>query len=171
MKRLQSILSTALVLCACALALPAQALSVGETAPLMSVPSLRETKTVNLADYRGKVLYVDFWASWCGPCAQAFPLLDQLRSELGPEGFEVLGVNVDTDVADARRFMKKHVVSFPLLGPVGDDVPTAFGVEGMPYGVVIDRKGVVRSLHLGLNASDVPELRKQLKALLAQAAK
>ena len=168
MKRTLYYFSTVFVLCATFVTSSAQALSIGETAPSISAPSLRDAKTVSTADYRGKVLYVDFWASWCGPCAQVFPLLDQLRAELGPEGFEVLGVNVDSDAADARRFMKKHVVNFPLLGPVGDAVPTAFGVEGMPYGVVIDRQGVVRAVHLGLSASEIPALRKQLKSLLAQ---
>lgn len=171
MKRTRYFFSTIFILSVALLVSPAQALSIGETAPAISAPSLRDTKTLSTADYRGKVLYVDFWASWCGPCAQVFPLLDQLRTELGAEGFEVLGVNVDSDAVDARSFMKKHVVSFPLLGPVSDAVPTAFGVEGMPYGVVIDRKGVVRAVHLGLNESEIPALRKQLKSLLAQTPK
>ena len=168
MKRSSRFFSAAMVLCASLLAAPAQALSVGETAPKFSAPSLRDKSTVSIGDYRGKVLYVDFWASWCGPCAIVFPMLEQLRFELGDQGFEVVGVNVDTDAADARGFMKKNVVSFPLLGPVGDRVPTAYGVTGMPYGLVIDRKGVVRSLHMGLRASDLPDLRKQLEELLAQ---
>ena len=146
----------------------ANALSVGVPAPTFVAPSLRDVSEIRSADYRGKVLYVDFWASWCGPCAQAFPLLEQLRYELNDEGFEVIGVNVDSDIADARDFMRKHVVSFPLVRPVGDAVPSAFGLEGMPYGVVIDRKGIVRSLHIGLRASKLPELKKQLQELLSQ---
>lgn len=158
-----------LLLCASLLSVPAQALGVGQMAPDFAGPSLRDAGEVRSADYRGKVLYVDFWASWCGPCAQAFPLLQQLRSELNTPDFEVIGVNVDSDIADARTFMQKHVVSFPLVRPVGDEVPTAFGLEGMPYGLVIDRKGVVRSLHIGLRASKMPELKKQIQELLVQA--
>lgn len=161
--------SAVFVLCAGVLSAPALALNVGQKAPDFIAPSLQDAAVVKSADYRGKVLYVDFWASWCGPCVQAFPLLEQLRTELKADGFEVIGVNVDNDISDAKDFMRKHVVSFPLVRPVGDEVPTAFGLEGMPYGVVIDRNGVVRSLHIGLRASKMPELKKQIRELLLQA--
>lgn len=169
MKRAARLVSAAMLVCAGLLPWPALALNIGQQAPDFTAPSLLDMSEFKSSDYRGKVLYVDFWASWCGPCAQAFPLLEQMRTELKAEGLEVIGINVDSDISDAKDFMRKHVVSFPLVRPVGDEVPTAFGVEGMPYGVVIDRKGVVRSVHLGLRASKMPELKKQIRELLSQA--
>ena len=87
------------------------------------------------------------------------------------QGFEVVAVNVDSEVADARKFLKKQTVTFPVVGPAEDAVPNSYGVTGMPYGVVIDRQGHVRSMHAGLRASTLPALKRELQALLAEPAK
>lgn len=150
------------------LSLPALALTVGDEAPAFKLPTFRDAAPVSPSDYRGQVLYVDFWASWCGPCLQAFPLMEQLRTELKAQGFEVIAVNVDSDVADARKFLKKQSVTFPIVGPAADSVPTSYGVTGMPYGVVIDRQGRVHSMHAGLRTATLPALKRELQDLLAE---
>ena len=89
--------------------------SVGQQAPAIDLPLLPAgPENIQLADLRGKVVYVDFWASWCGPCRVSFPLLEKIRTELGPRGFEVLAVNVDEFEEDARKFLLELPVSYPV---------------------------------------------------------
>ena len=139
-------------------ATPARALEAGER-----VPQLPE-----LAGLSGKVAYVDFWASWCAPCRQSMPALDVLYRTHGARGFTVLGVNKDVDGAEARRFLERVRVSFPLVPDEGDRVARAFSVKAMPSGYLLDRSGVVRYVHRGFTAESAAALQKQVEQLLAE---
>ena len=121
-----------------------------------------------LDSLRGKVVYLDFWASWCGPCRVSFPQLEQLRQELGPRGFEVLAVNVDEFEADARRFLGEMAVSYPVVRDGSGATPAAWGILGMPTGYLIDRGGVVRLVHQGYRKSDGETLRAAVIELLGE---
>ncbi len=123
---------------------------------------------VSLDSLRGKVVYVDFWASWCGPCRISFPILQQLRDELGPEGFEVLAINLDEDESDARQFLADVTVSYPVVRDAAGVTPRAFGVMGMPTGYLVDRAGVVRVIHQGFRKSDGEPLRASIVELLGE---
>jgi thiol-disulfide isomerase/thioredoxin len=147
-------------------ALPAYALRIGEPAPPIALASLPAGHDTRLSHLRGKVVYIDFWASWCGPCRLSFPLLEQLRAELGPRGFEVLAVNVDEFEADALEFLAEVPVNYPVVRDAEGDTPQAYGVLGMPTGYLIDRRGVVRYVHQGFRKTDGVQLRAAIIELL-----
>lgn len=153
----------------CLLAGPAAALSTGDVAPLFLAASLTDDTTVDMARYRGKVLYLEFWASWCPSCWDAFPQMEVIRKDLrdeGLEGFEVIGVNISDNFASALSAVDQLHASFPLVRAYDDDVMHAYDVQAMPYGVLIDRKGVVHSMYLGLGRSDVHVLKGKIRRLL-----
>jgi cytochrome c biogenesis protein CcmG, thiol:disulfide interchange protein DsbE len=150
-----------------AFAVPADALGPGDTAPDFSAPGLTGG-TVSLAAHRGKVVYLDFWASWCGPCAQSLPALDKLRKEFAPGDFQVVAVNVDPKLSAAKAFLRKRPVGYPSAVDPKGALPARFGVESMPTSFLIDRDGVVRHVHRGFREGDVAELRAQIEKLVAQ---
>jgi len=159
-----------LVLCLCrpAWAGAAAGVAVGDTAPAVNLPALSADGEISLQSLRGKVVYLDFWASWCGPCRVSFPLLAQLRNELGASGFEVLAINVDEVEADARQFLSEVPVSYPVVRDGEGATPQAFGILGMPTGYLIDRQGVVRDIHQGFRKSDSVKLRDAVIELLGE---
>ena len=121
-----------------------------------------------LASLRGKVVYLDFWASWCGPCRVSFPQLEQMRQQLGPRGFEVLAVNVDEFEDDALRFLREIDVSYPVVRDGSGKSPGEWGIRGMPTGFLIDRHGRVRLVHQGYRKSDGDKLRSEVTRLLEE---
>lgn len=138
--------------------------------PVAPLANLEErAPPVDLAKLRGKVVYVDFWASWCVPCRMSMPVVDELYKRLGPKGFTVVGVNKDDRVIDAQRFLKRVPVSFALATDYGDTVTRAFLVTAMPSGYLVDRKGVVRKVHRGYTAETAKQLEKEVEELLGEA--
>lgn len=164
---LRLVLAGLLLLPLCAAATVVQ---VGDTAPSLELPLLSagDADSLSLASLRGRVVYLDFWASWCGPCRVSFPQLEQLREELGSRGFEVLAVNVDEFQADAEEFLAQLPVSYPVVRDASGDSPQRFGILGMPTGFLIDREGVVRAVHQGYRKSDGPKLRAEVLRLLEE---
>lgn len=146
----------------------AQSLETGERAPAFRMPSLSSGSEISLDASRGRVIYLDFWASWCAPCATSLPLLDALQEELGPQGFTVLAVNVDRDPEKARRFLERHPVRYPSASDPEGRLPALYGVPTMPTSYLIDRKGTVRLVHRGFRRSDLETLRREIHALLAE---
>jgi thiol-disulfide isomerase/thioredoxin len=142
---------------------------VGEAAPEVALPQLNaEGEVSSLSSLRGKVVYLDFWASWCGPCRISFPQLEQLRGELGAQGFEVYAINVDEVEADAQQFLSEVPVSYVVVRDGTGATPQAYGILGMPTGYLIDRQGVVRSIHKGFKKSDGAKLRAEIVELLGE---
>ena len=150
----------------------AAGVQVGESAPQISLPLLTDDtgEVLSLDSLRGKVVYLDFWASWCGPCRLSFPQLEALRQELGPRGFEVLAVNVDEFAPDALRFLEDMSVSYPVVRDGAGETPALYGILGMPTGFLIDRAGTVRLIHQGYRKSDGAALREEIIALLGETA-
>jgi len=145
------------------------AVTEGQAAPGFALPSLTEEgRTVTLESLRGKVVYVDFWASWCPPCLVSFPILDEIRQEYADQGFEVLAINVDEYPEDATDFLDKKPVSYLVVRDAAGTTPEAYGVPGMPTGFLIDREGNVRKVHKGFRKSDVPKLRAEIAELLEE---
>jgi len=150
----------------------ASGIASGQAALAVDLPilSTREPSTgrMSLAELRGKVVYLDFWASWCGPCRMSFPQLEQLREELAPQGFEVLAVSVDEFEADALEFLDEIPVSYPVVHDGEGVTPQAYGILGMPTGYLIDRKGVVRLVHQGFRKHDGAKLKAEIIELLGE---
>ncbi len=146
----------------------ALALDAGDKLPDVTLPALRDAPAVSLAALRGRVAYVDFWASWCVPCRESMPLLDTLYKRHRDAGFAVVGINKDVSAADAERFLKKVAVSFPLAADAKDAAARAFDVKAMPSGYLVDRKGVVRRVHRGFTAETAASLEREIDSLLKE---
>jgi thiol-disulfide isomerase/thioredoxin len=136
-------------------------------APAFTLPS-RAGQSVALESLKGKVVMLNFWASWCGPCRQEMPLLEQMHKRYSKQGFALLGVNVDTETGDAEKLLKTTAVSFPILFDKENKVSQLYNVNAMPSSVFIDRKGNVRALHRGYKAGDESEYLDQIRALLKE---
>ncbi|WP_334078429.1 TlpA family protein disulfide reductase [Microbulbifer sp. M83] len=123
---------------------------------------------LRLAEQRGEVIMLNFWASWCGPCRQEMPLLDDLHARYSAAGFQVWGVNVDAQRSDAEQMLAKIPVDFPILFDSGSDVSKKFGIDAMPSSVFIDRSGKVRHIHRGYREGDEGAYKKIIKELIRE---
>ena len=116
--------------------------------------TLKDTagRSVRLADYRGKVLLLDFWATWCAPCQVEIPAFVELSDKYRDRGFAALGIVVQDRFANALPFARKHRMNYPVLDADGrDDVETAFGpFLGLPTSLIVARDGRICHTHLGL---------------------
>ena len=139
----------------------------GLWAVLFAAPFTQAAK-LDLTAYRGKVVYVDFWASWCGPCRQSFPWLDGLEREYEAQNFVVIGINVDKDREKAERFLTDTPAEFPIIYDPKGEIATAYKVAGMPSGILIDRTGRVRFQHAGFSEKQKGLYEEQLQTLLAE---
>lgn len=151
--------------------MPAVAVESGGAAPAVTLPRLGSgDPPPAIASLKGRVVYVDFWASWCVPCRLSMPALDSLYKKHSASGLTVIGVNKDTSVDEAQKFLKRVPVGFPLARDEQDAVAKAFDVKAMPSGYLIDRKGVVRKVHRGFTADTAGALEKQIEDLLKEPA-
>jgi len=146
---------------------PAAAVEEGEAAPAFDAPLLDGEGTVSLAQHRGKIVYLDFWASWCAPCVVSLPLLEQLRAEFPPDRFQIVAVNLDRDSSKARRFLKKRKIGYPSAADPEGEIPGRFDVQTMPTSYLIDGQGIVRHVHAGFRKGDLPQLRERIRSMLA----
>jgi peroxiredoxin len=121
---------------------------------------------VQLSSYAGKVLVVDFWASWCVPCKASFPALDAMYREYRARGLEVVAVNLDEDRRRADAFLAAHPHEMNVLFDPKAAAPVAFGVTGMPSSFLIDRRGVIRFMHMGYSGDVDESYRKEIAQLL-----
>jgi peroxiredoxin len=128
----------------------------------------RDGGAVSLADLKGQVVMVNFWASWCGPCRQEMPHLEALYQRYSSLGFTLLGVNVDKDGADAREFLEETPVSFPVLFDPESQVSELYEVVAMPSTVLVDRNGNMRFIHHGYKPGYENDYQAQIRALLRE---
>jgi cytochrome c biogenesis protein CcmG, thiol:disulfide interchange protein DsbE len=149
------------------IAFQTQALTVGEAGPAFDLPG-DGASTVKLSSYKGKVIYVDFWASWCGPCKQSFPWLNDMQSKYGSKGFQVLALNVDVNTTDAKNFLNTNPAKFTIAYDAKGVTPKAYGIKGMPSSVLLDADGKVLFQHTGFRESDRAQLEKTIQQALGQ---
>jgi thiol-disulfide isomerase/thioredoxin len=148
------------------LAPPAVAIEEGRPAPAFELPALSGDGTLSLSDYQGKVVYLDFWASWCAPCVSAMPFLEELRSEFPSARFQVLAVNLDKDPKKGQKFMRKFGVKYPSASDPKGRLPKSFDLQTMPTSYLIDGKGVVRYVHKGFRGKDEEAIRAEIAKLV-----
>jgi peroxiredoxin len=125
-------------------------------------------ENVRLSDFRGQVVLLNFWASWCGPCRQEMPILDAINKKYQALGFTVLGINVDLKSEKAINYLKDTPVNFPVLYDPESKVSELYSVSAMPSTAIIDRDGHVRFIHAGYKSGDEETYRKKIKALMRE---
>jgi len=143
------------------------AVNPGAPAPAFTLAA-RDGGKLSLADLKGQVVMINFWATWCGPCRQEMPLLAQLHDKYEPLGFTMLGVNVEPDSAAAVAWLKGVPVTFPILFDTDSAVAGRFGVEGMPSSVLVDRNGQVRYIHRGYKPGDEAKYADMIRSLVKE---
>jgi peroxiredoxin len=121
-----------------------------------------------LSQYKGQVVMVNFWATWCGPCQQEMPLLDQMYKKYKPAGFTLIGVNVDKESPAVKELLARKPVSFPVLLDPANQVSKAYHVDEMPSSVIIDRKGEIRYIHRGYRPGDENEYQDRIRQLIRE---
>lgn len=146
----------------------ALALEAGGRMPEIGLKDLRGTM-VDRASLAGKVVIVDFWASWCGPCKEEMPVLSRLYAKHAQRGLVVVAVSVDEELENVRDFLAKLPVKFPVVHDPKHVVAGRFAPPKMPSSYVIDRRGVVRYVHAGFRPSDADGLAREVERLLAEA--
>jgi cytochrome c biogenesis protein CcmG, thiol:disulfide interchange protein DsbE len=141
-----------LVACACALAAAVS----------------RGSSPLDLNSLHGRVVYLDFWASWCTPCRQSFPWMQAMKDAYERQGLSVVAINLDQERDDAERFLQKFHPSFDVRFDPRGTLAEQFKVSGMPSSVVIDRHGIVRFTHIGFRPADGDTYENQLRELIAE---
>ncbi|NTV01161.1 MAG: TlpA family protein disulfide reductase [Chlorobiaceae bacterium] len=140
------------------------ALEKGTPAPDFQLPGTQGT--VRLSGASGSVVYLDFWASWCGPCRQSFPWMNEMQEKYRSKGLKVIAVNLDAKNEDAVKFLAQNAAKFTVAFDSKGATPGQYGVKGMPTSFLIGRDGRVISSHLGFKASDSQVLEKDIKTAL-----
>jgi peroxiredoxin len=139
----------------------------GGPAPAFTLTTL-EGQAGALSQYKGQVVMVNFWATWCGPCQQEMPLLDQMYKKYKPAGFTLIGVNVDKEAPAVKELLARKPVSFPVLLDPANQVSKAYHVDEMPSSVIIDRKGEIRYIHRGYKPGDENEYQDRIRQLIRE---
>jgi len=142
-------------------------LALANAAPDFTLPS-STGENVRLAEQRGQVVMLNFWASWCGPCRQEMPLLDAMFQRYSSAGFVLYGVNVEEDNTDAIKLIKQLGVSFPILYDAESKASSLYQVDAMPTTVLIDKKGQIRFVNRGYKAGDENKYRDQIRELIKE---
>lgn len=156
------------LLLALLLAVPAAANNAAGPAPDFALPA-RGGEQLSLGQFKGQVVMINFWATWCGPCRQEMPLLEGIYRKYKPMGFTMIGVNVEPDSKAAEEWLGKQVkVTFPVAFDTDSKVSKLYKVNGMPNSVIIDRKGNVRMLHRGYKPGDENLYLDQIRALVRE---
>ena len=123
-------------------------------------------KTLSLADYKGKVVLVDFWATWCDPCREEIPDMIKLQDNLTSKDFVILGVSMDEDVADVAPFVKAQQINYPIILNGGERPPKGWLVPGLPSAFIVGRDGVILTRYFG--SKSIVKLTADVKAALAR---
>lgn len=150
-----------------ALVLCSSSLFAADVAPDFTLKS-STGENIRLAEQRGQVVMLNFWASWCGPCREEMPLLSAMSKKYGPMGFALYGINVDADTDDAKKVLEKITVSYPILFDPESKLSDLYKVEGMPYSVLIDKKGEIRYIHKGYSPGDEKKYAKYIMELVSE---
>ena len=167
MDRIRRLPLVSLLAALVAFAWPAAATDGSPPAPEFRLAN-RAGGEMSLSGLKGQVVMINFWASWCGPCRQEFPALDQIYSKYKPMGFQMIAINVESEKADAERFLGKTPVSFPILFDPDNKVSGNYGVNAMPTTFLVDREGRLRWQHRAYKPGDEAKYIEQIRAMLRE---
>jgi len=135
---------------------------------LASLSHISQAAELNLAQYKGKVVYVDFWASWCVPCRHSFPWMNKMHNELTDKGLVVIGVNLDEERTAADSFLKSIPADFKVIYDPKGDLATKYNVKGMPSAYIFDRSGKLVKTHIGFKNKDADSARSYIESVLSR---
>ena len=141
---------------------------VGKPAPSFSLKTIEGDKSLSLADLKGQVVVLDFWASWCAPCRRALPHMATIQAY--NKGVQVVAVNIDDDRSNGIDFLKRNRVRVIALYDAQKSVAERYDVSAMPSALIIDRRGIVRYVHVGYTDEDLDQVEKEIKTLLQEKA-
>jgi peroxiredoxin len=147
--------------------LAADSAQVGQPAPAISLKDMKGN-IVTLESFKGKVVFLDFWAPWCIPCKEELPELDRLYKKYWKDGFEIVGICLDTPKARVTKFLQKVPVTFQILMDKQGDAAEAYRFSGLPAGFLIDRDGIIRKQYKGFARDLLPLYEKEISDLLKQ---
>ena len=139
----------------------------GQTAPDFVLKSATG-ENLRLSEYRGDVVMINFWATWCGPCRQEMPLLDELYGRYQRVGFNLLGINIDDDSRRAMAMVNELGIKFPVLFDEDKKVSKLYEVEAMPLTLLLDREGTVRHIHHGYQPGYEQKYLNEIRSLLRE---
>lgn len=135
-----------------------------QKAPGFNLPG--QNRTIQLSQYKGKVVYLDFWASWCDPCKRSFPWMNELQTIYGDDGFKIIAVNLDESRKDANEFLKKMPAKFDIAFDKSGKTAEMYNLKAMPSSFLIDRNGNLVHKSLGYRAEEKKILEKKIKQLV-----
>lgn len=145
------------------------AVEVGEQAPDFTLANIHQDQTeLTLSSLRGKVVYIDFWASWCAPCLLSLPLYNDLYNRYRDQGLEIVGINIDNPIEDGLDFLLDTPLDFIIPADPDGETPAMYDVYGMPTSYLLDREGKVRLVHEGFRDGDIELIEAEIKSLLAE---
>ena len=145
---------------------PVLSVEVGQPAPDFERVDGKD-QSIKLSSYLGKVVYLDFWASWCVPCRETFPWMNQLQAKFGNDGFQVVAVNIDTKKVDADKFLAKFPPAFTILFDPTRGVAKSYELKGVPSSYLIDRAGNLVSVQIGFSKPREAEFEARIEKLLS----
>jgi len=136
---------------------------------LFSSPQIfAEGQKIDLSAYKGKVVVVDFWASWCIPCRKSFPWLNKMQTTLKSKGLIIIGVNVDEKSSDANNFLEKYSAKFPIIFDPQGKHAAFYKIIGMPSSLIFDREGKLVEQHVGFKESHIKDYENTINKILAK---
>lgn len=128
--------------------------------------SSEKSLETELAKHKGKVIYLDFWASWCGPCRKSFPWMNQVQNKYAEQGFTVISINLDTEFELAQKFLKQNPVNFPVVYDPEGLLAKKYEILGMPSSFLIGKDGQVKRAHVGFFTKNQPTYEHEIKTLI-----
>lgn len=146
----------------------AQAVQEGQPPPQCAATLPGSAEKIDFSIYKGQVVLIDFWATWCPPCKKSMPFLNGLRNERLKDGFEIIAINVDENSEEAKQFLGSNPVDYKIAFDPKGDCPAKFDVKAMPSSYLVDKTGKIRKVHLGFRNEDQAEIREKVSALLAE---
>jgi len=137
-----------------------------QSAPEFNLPG--KATNIDLKQYRGKIVLLDFWASWCQPCKQSFSWMNEMQMRYGEEGFSVVAINLDDSYEDAQQFLKEFPAQFDIAYDPKGEIADAYALSVMPSSFIINKQGQVIYKHRGFNNADKKILESKIRRLVSQ---
>ncbi len=143
--------------------------ALSETAPGFTLDGQQQNgqqQEINLSDYKGQIVYLDFWASWCQPCRKSFTWMNKMQSMYGNEGFKVIAINLDESRAKANKFLQQIPANFDVAFDPQGSTAESYNVKAMPSSYIIDKQGNVVYANLGFRGSDKEKLEEKIRGMI-----